>query len=271
MAPLDLYLFSTDVASARAAEAAGVASVIVDWEHHGKAGRQRGYDTELNAGTAADVRALADALSIPVTVRVDSLRGQCGADVERALDAGAETLMLPMAESAADVERFLTLVRGRARTLVQLETASLVDRVATIRDLPWDSAYVGLNDLMISRRADWLWTPLLDGTLDRVFDALAGRPVGFGGVTVMGGGHPIPFSLLLREMERLSCRLSFLRRTFWREIEGRDVAAELDAVRAAWRAARLRSPEAVARDHAALQALLGERTPARPEPALARA
>ena len=259
---LDLFLFTTDVGMARAAQDAGAASVIADWERYGKADRQSGYDTEINADTPSHVRALAGALRIPVTVRVDSLRGEAETDIERALDAGAEILMLPMAESAGDVERFLSLVRGRARTLIQVETAALAERVDTITGLGWDYAYVGLNDLMISRRDTWLWTPLVDGTLDRIYDALAGRAVGFGGVTIVSGGHPLPFSDLLSEMARLSCRLSFMRRTFWREIEGRHLGAELDAVRAAWHAARMRSPEAVTRDRASLRDRLGRLRPA---------
>ena len=259
--PLDLFLFTTDLQAAKAAEAAGVKSLIVDWERHGKQARQHGYDTEINAHTEDDVRVLADALAIPITVRVDSLAGDGERDIEVALDAGAKILMLPMAEKVSDVERFLALVRGRARTLIQIETDSLVREAADLRSLGWDYAYVGLNDLMISRRGTWLWTPLLDGTLDRLYDNLGDRPLGFGGVTIVGGGAPIPFTLLLHEMTRLGCRLSFMRRTFWREIEGRNLSAELDAVRALWQASHRRSESAIAQDHRALRQLLNAHAP----------
>lgn len=245
---MDLYLFTTDPALAKTAETAGVSSVIVDWERYGKSDRQAGHDTEINADTPADVCTLTDALTIPVTVRIDSLRGEAERDVETALDAGARVLMLPMAESVRDVDQFLRCVRGRARTLVQIETEGLVREVSALASLEWDAAYVGLNDLMISRGEPWLWGPLMDGTMDRIYDALDGRPVGFGGVTVLDGGHPLPFADLLGEMARHASGLSFLRRTFKREVAGRSMSAELAAVREAWHAARRRSPEQVESD-----------------------
>lgn len=247
--PLRLFLFTKDPATAVAAERAGVSSAIIDWEEQGKHDRQAAHDTEINLDTVDDLRRLAPSVSMPITVRVNG-GDRALTELEVALDAGARILMLPMATTAAEVERFVSRVRGRAETLIQIETQALVDRVADLRSIGWDYAFIGLNDLMISRGAHWLWEPLLDGTVESICESLAGRQVGFGGVTIIGGGYPLRFSALLLEMARLNCGLSFLRRTFRREIVGRDVAAELDAVRAAWRAAQLRSLSAVASDHA---------------------
>ncbi|MFO8099842.1 MAG: hypothetical protein R6T83_09520 [Salinibacter sp.] len=253
---LQLLLFTTDRSFAQEAEAAGVNSVIVDWEQHGKTQRQNGYGTEINTDTPADVARLASALSIPVTVRIDSARRRWDEAVACALDHGARRLMLPMAHTVADVDRFLAAVNGRAETIVQIETQSLVDQCADLRQLPWDHAYVGLNDLMICRNGNWLWEPFLDGTADRIFDQLQGRSVGIGGVTVVGGGAPIPFVALLREMARLGCQLSFLRRTFKREIEDRRLEPELRAVQAVWQAACQRGPDSIQQDHRRFQQLL---------------
>jgi hypothetical protein len=157
--------------------------------------------------------------------------------------------MLPMAKSAREVEKFLERVAGRARTIVQIETQSLVEDCAHLKALPWDYAFIGLNDLMISRGAEWLWEPLHDGTLDEVCGQLAGRRIGFGGITVIGGGEPLRFTDLLREYGRLGCTFSFLRRTFHKEIGDRDLRAELDAVQATWSAIVRRGPAAVQQDH----------------------
>lgn len=253
--PLRLFLFTPDPTAALEAQEAGVFSAIVDWEDQGKHDRQAGHDTEVNLDTVEDLKRVAQAVAMPVTVRVNG--GPRAADeLEVALDHGARILMLPMAKSAAEVERFVNRVAGRAETLIQIETQALVDDVASLSSIGWDHAFVGLNDLMISRAAHWLWEPLLDGTMDAIYAALPGRQVGFGGVTVVGGGHPLRFTALLQEMARLGCGLSFLRRTFRREILGRNVAAELRAVRSAWEAAQLRSPAAVAADHEAFLATL---------------
>jgi hypothetical protein len=258
---LALFLFTTDLKCALRAQEAGIDSVIVDWEWRGKRERQAGYSTEVNADTPEDVAALAERLRIPVTVRVDRMQENTGHDVELALDHGAGMIMLPMAEQASDVERFVRLVRGRATTIIQIETESLVQQCKALRSVDWDCAYIGLNDLMVSRRASWIWEPLVDGTVERIFDILHDRTVGFGGVTVVGGGKPLPFIELLREMARLGCRLSFLRRTFKAEILDRDICAEMGAVRAAWAAARRRGPEAVRRDHAEFRQRLVETRP----------
>ena len=267
--PLRLFLFAADLDTALRAEAAGVNSVIVDWERHGKHARQCGHDTEINDHSVAAVSRLSSRLGIPVTVRLNPLHEGTRAEVRRALDGGASTLMLPMAQSPDEVEAFVPVVAGRARTLIQIETQALADRCAALRSIDWDYVHVGLNDLKISRGDAWLWTPLLDGTIERIHRALAGRVVGFGGATVIGGGVPIPFVGLLREMARLHAGMALLRRSFLREAAGRDWGAELRAVRAAWDALHERTPAAERRDHDALTALLRTLSPA-PQPDLQR-
>jgi hypothetical protein len=261
-APLRLFLFTADLDTALRADAAGVDSVIVDWERHGKHARQRGHDTEINDHSVASVSRLSSRLDIPVTVRLNPLHEGTRAEVRRALNGGASTLMLPMAESPAEVEAFVRIVAGRARTLIQIETQALADRCAALRSIDWDYVHVGLNDLKISRGDTWLWAPLLDGTIERIHRALAGRVVGFGGATVIGGGVPIPFVGLLQEMARLHAGMALLRRSFLREAAGRDWKAELRAVRATWDALHARAPAAERRDHAALTALLRTLSPA---------
>ncbi|MFB2893475.1 aldolase/citrate lyase family protein [Aerosakkonemataceae cyanobacterium BLCC-F50] len=246
---LKLFLFSTDLSLAKQAETAGVDSIIVDWEQKGKGDRQTNYATEINCDTPEDVAALAEVLTIPVTVRINALDENSDREIKTAIDNGAKIIMLPMAEHPSEIERFIKLVNGRAETAIQIETQPLVEHCHSLRDLGWSFAYIGLNDLMISRQSKWLWEGVADGTVERIFDILSDRQVGFGGVTVIGGGKPIPFVELLSEMARLGCHLSFLRRSFKREIQGRDLNAEIEAVGAVWSAACRRQPEAILQDH----------------------
>ena len=253
---IDLLLFTPDPEFARQAEAAGINGIIIDWEQKDKGDRQQKYDTEINKDTVEDLQHIRAAVSLPVTVRINGLHPETEDEINSAVDNGADVIMLPMAESAADVEKFMALLDDRAQAIIQIETQSLVEQCEELRSLPWDAAYIGLNDLMISRGADSLWTPLIDGTIEHIYSVLSGRRVGFGGITIIGGGAPIPFTGLLREMAYYNCDLSFLRRTFRKEIEGRSIQDEIAAVRAAWTAARSRSELVSETDHLAFRQFL---------------
>lgn len=258
---LELALFTTDLLTAERAIAAGIQHVVVDWEIAGKATRQAGYATQVNQDSPEHVRALSER-SIPVLVRIDHLDPkQVAADVEIAIDCGAESIMLPMATEARQVQQFVDAVAGRARTIVQIETQPLVDDLSSLRSIGWNMAYIGLNDLMISRGAKWIWRPILDGTVEQIYEQLEGRKVGFGGVTVIGKGQPLPFTALFAEMARLGCEMSFLRRSFVADIPGREMSTEIRAVRALWQALKTRNDDAAARDHQDLIALLNKLDP----------
>lgn len=246
---LRLSFFTTDPDRAEIAENAGVDCIIVDWEKKGKGERQHGYNTEINTDTVGDVARLESKIEIPIVVRVNPMGTETAREIQRAIDYGASGLMLPMAREVEEVRQFVDMVGNAALTIVQIETQSLVENCEGLREIPWDAAYIGLNDLMISRDGSWIWEALFDGTVDFIFDCLSDRVVGFAGATVIGGGAPIPFTELLREMGRLGCQMTFLRRTFRREIQGRDMVSEINAIRTAWRATCRRSDEAVQRDH----------------------
>lgn len=250
--PLELLLFTTDVGFAQKAERAGIDGFLVDWETRGKTERQFGRDMEINADTVDDLARLSKAVSLPVTVRINGLGSDSADEVDLAIANGAQRLMLPMATSAADVAHFLDLVAGRAGSIIQIETQALVDAVDELTALPWDSAYIGLHDLMLSRGAASMWEAVLDGTVEHIFRTLRQRNVGFAGATVIGGGHPIRFTHILQELARLGAGLTFMRRSFRREIQDRDIRAEVTAIRSAWAAAHVRGPDAVASDRAAL-------------------
>ena len=254
--PLELLLFTADVKLAQAAEAAGVDGFIIDWESKGKAERQQGCDMETNTDTLDDLAHLARSVTRPVVVRVNGLGPGSADEIERALANGACGLMLPMAQTAAEVAHFLHIVKGRARTIVQVETEGLVTELHALKALPWDSVYIGLHDLMLSRGAASMWEAVLDGTVEHVFRTLEGRSVGFAGATVISGGYPIRFTQILQELARLGARLTFLRRSFRREIQDRDMTVEIKAMRAAWVASKVRGPTAIESDRAAFYANL---------------
>ena len=225
-----LFLFSTDASLAARAVASGVDYIIVDWERGNKLKRQAGTGFQIGEDTVKDVEELALGNGLPVFVRVNPLGLDTESEIALALRAGCQGIMLPMARDREEVSAFLSLIPEGVRTLIQIETRELATNPLSIVDLPWDFAHVGLNDLMLSRGAPTIWTAVLDGTVEKICKSLEGRRFGFGGITVVDGGSPIPARLVILEMSRLGCSMGILRRSFTADVTGRDIAYEVSAI-----------------------------------------
>lgn len=243
-----LILFSTNPAFIRQAVASGVRGIIVDWEYIGKQTRQAFADTQINCDTLDDlrqVRACTDAL---VICRINSYGVTSTEEIERAIKAGADELLLPMVRTVKEVETVLDQVEGRCGVGILMETVAATMLIDELAHLPLSRVYVGLNDLAIERKTPNIFTAVADGTVERIRHAFSHTPFGFGGLTLPDRGYPIPCRLLIGEMARLNCDFSFLRRSFYRDIHGPELAVEIPRILEALRQARLRSTATIARD-----------------------
>jgi hypothetical protein len=249
-----LFLFSTDTKMIADALAGGVSGIIVDWENDGKIERQTGADTQINHDTVEDLKRVRSCTGAWLICRVNPNRDgeKCAGEIEAAIDGGADEIMLPMVRSVAEVEAALKCADGRCAVGILIETSDAVMLAEQLGRLPLSRVYVGLNDLAIERGTRNIFESLADGTVDYVRDRVA-VPFGFAGLTLPDRGHPIPCRLLISEMARLSSDFSFLRRSFYRDMRGRDMAVEVPRILEAIRQARLRSPQAVARDRRDLE------------------
>jgi hypothetical protein len=245
---LDLVLFASVGPSAARARAAGLGSCIVDLEWQDKSRRQAGADTEINRDRPEDLEALRAAGISERLCRVDGPGRWTPHQIEAVLAAGATEILLPMVRDAADVRALLEAVDGRAKCGILVETPEAVARARELARLELDSVYVGLNDLAIGRGSSHLFVALLDGTVDRLRGAFAGRRFGVAAATTVDGGRPVPSRLLLGELARLDCGFTFLRRSFRRDLAGRDLATEVARIRSLWTELERRSPEQVAAD-----------------------
>ena len=258
-----LLLFSIDPAFIREAVRAGVEGIVVDWECAGKRERQRGADTEVNRHSVEDLRRVRAATDGLIVCRINN-SGATAAEIEQAIDAGADELLIPMVRGMREVEAVLDRVRGRCRVGILIETKDAVMLAPRLCALPLSRVYVGLNDLAIDRGAPNIFRAVLDGTVERVRRACP-LPFGFGGLTLPDCGRPIPCRLLIAEMARLDTDYSFLRRSFYRDVHrgsiAHDVARMLDAVATA----RTRGPARILQDHAELDAAIDALTSAADE------
>ena len=215
----------------------------------GKKARQKGENLELNYDSPEDLRRLSSVLKIPISVRINPVGSNTPSEVNNALNNGAKIIMLPMANSLKEIKRFLTIVDERAKTIVQIETPSLVKEIEDFRGLDWDYAYIGLNDLMVANGGHSIWEAISDGTTEAICKNLKGRKYGFGGSTVLGGGEPIIGDLILHELVPLGGCMSIMRRTFKREVLDRDLDAEIKALKSFVNCSEKRGTKAKLYDH----------------------
>ena len=255
---LELLLFTTEVGFLQESIAAGVDGAVVDWESRGKEARQIDADTQVNHDTVDDLRRVRGATAAKVICRLNGNGEWTPDEIDLAIEAGADELLLPMVRRVVEVERVLDRVGGRCPVGILVETRAATTIAPELARLPLARAYVGLNDLAIERGHRNIFSALADGTVERIRAAFASVPFGFGGLTLPELGHPVACRLLLAEMVRLDCRFTFLRRSYLRDVSGRDQRAAVASIRAATTRSRGRPPEAIERDRRELVAAVAE-------------
>ena len=247
-------LITRDPDTARRAEAAGVDRLFVDLEILGKRERQAGRDTVISGHSFDDIRRVRSALTTSeVLVRLNPPNPASAEEVERAIEAGAQLLMLPMFRTPEQLGAFAALAKGRVPVVGLVETKEAADAIREVARVPGVSElYIGLNDLHLALGKRFMFEPLADGTVDRLAAEIrgAGLPFGVGGVARVGEGL-VPGERVLGEHLRLGSTRVILSRTF-QKAPGAELAADLARLRDAEAAAARRSPEDVERERRAL-------------------
>lgn len=250
------------------AEDCGVSRIFVDLERLGKVERQGHLDTLISKHSMDDVaKVKAKLKNADLLVRLNPLHDNSRAEVDAAVQAGADTLILPMFRSAEEVEAFCQLVDGRVGVMPLVETlgaAQSIDQIVKIEGVT--EVYVGLNDLHLDMGLRFMFEPLANGVVDEIVRSIkaVGLPFGFGGIARVGEGV-LPGELVLGEHIRLGSGSVILSRTFHRKSENvSDIKAslnlkhELDKLIQAGDVLKLRPDQQVAADHQRLQAIVRE-------------
>jgi len=248
----ELFLFAREPTVVREATAAGVDGVVIDWERFEKHERQSDADTQISGDTADDLARVRAATKARVICRINPFGAHTGNEMEQALDAGADEVLLPMIRSADEVDATLELARSRCGVGILVETEEAVQGAAGLGTLPIARAYVGLNDLAIARNSASIFDAVADGTVERIRDAFQ-VPFGFAGLTRPERGVPVPCRLLIAEMVRLGCSFSFLRRSYQRDVARGEQRDAIVAIHDALDAAAARKGSTVDRDRRLLE------------------
>ena len=208
---------------AQIAETAGADRIFVDMEFIGKDQRQKGLDTVKSHHTFHDISVIKAAVeSAEVLVRVnpihDPLPDYPGSreEIDAAVEAGADIIMLPFFKTPEEVSAFLTMVGGRTKAMLLLETPEAVDRVDEILAIPGiDEIHIGLNDLSLGYGKKFMFELLSDGTVEQLCFKFRkkGIPYGFGGIASLGNGM-LPSEYIIKEHYRLGSSCVILSRSF---------------------------------------------------------
>lgn len=255
---LELVLFENDPKSALQHIQFGIESFLVDLELIGKDIRQMGFNTEINPGTMDDVRALSNISQARIWCRLNRFGSHTAYEVEEAIVRGAAVLILPMATTLQEVKDFLSLVGSRCESCIMIETQEGVRFAHELEAMPIDSIFFGLNDYAICAGSRNIFEAIENGTLEAVMRSTPTKRSGFGGLTHMSLGSPVPSAMLLEELSRLDCKFTFLRRSFRRDSLKINPSEIVQSINSYWQACKSRTPEKIAEDHQNFIKLLGQ-------------
>lgn len=208
---------------AQIAESAGVDWIFVDMEFIGKNLRQGGLNTVKNHHTISDISNIKKSVTkAKVLVRINPIHKtmenyfSSREEIEAAIKAGADILMLPYFKTMDEVKKFLNYVNGRTQTCLLVETPEavlLLDEILKLDGI--DMIHIGLNDLHLALGMKFMFELLADGTVDRLARIIKskGIPFGFGGLATLDGGV-LPGAAVLKEHYRLGSSMVIVSRSF---------------------------------------------------------
>ena len=258
MKKIQLMLITANPDVALYAEESGVDRMFVDMETLGKQDRQKNQNLPQNQHTFADVERLKKHLKkAEVMIRINPPHANTAEEVEKAIDAGADCIMLPYFTSAPEIESFLGFVNGRTKTNLLLETATAAARANGILSLPCDEVHIGLNDLRLTFNLKFLYETLAGGMVDFLCETAAKNNLsyGFGGVGALSKGSDIPPDLIIKEHVRLGSERVILSRAFtgpYTSVEdlraNTDLAKEVRLLRECELAAHKRNTDEIEKD-----------------------
>jgi hypothetical protein len=214
------------------AESCGVDRIFIDMEYIGKEERQAGLNTVKSHHTIADIVNIRSVISSSeLLVRINPIHNKTNKytsskdEIDAVIDAGADILMLPMLKNVRQVDEFVRLVGGRAKTMLLLETAESNENIDEFLQVEGvDEAHIGLNDMHLAYRKKFMFELLTDGTVERLCGKLKakGIPYGFGGIARLGYGM-LPAEKVIMEHYRLGSTKAILSRSFCNATEMTDM------------------------------------------------
>ncbi len=232
-----LMILTADPSFANKAQQAGIDRIFYDLEYINKRERQAGRNTVLSNNNIEDIPQIKKILcKSELLVRVNPIHQYSQIEINKAIDYGADILMLPMALDRTDVKNFIDMIDRRVKSCVMIETPQAMTRLDSILEINGiNELFFGLNDLHIGLGLKFMFEILSGGLVQYMAEKCnrKGIQFGFGGIARIGDGI-LPSDNILGEHLRLGSSSAILSRTFKGEeskIEEIILAKEVEKVR----------------------------------------
>lgn len=152
-----------------------------------------------------------------VLCRINPENPDSYSEIIKTVEAGVNGIIFPMVKSNNELEKIYKRCNRKLKIYILCETRESLNLSPELLNVA-DCIYVGLNDLNLSYGNTHNPLKILKTDLISNFrKKIIGPEFGFGGVTKIGCGFPIPTTMLLQELSRLDSKLCFLRRSFYRD------------------------------------------------------
>lgn len=214
---LDFMFITNNPLVAKVAQDCGVKRIWIDLETLGKEERQKGMNTVKSKHSLSDITALREVLDkSELLVRINPININSKAEIDEAIERGADMLMLPMFKTTEEVENFISFVGSRVNTTLLFETKESYELQDELLRLGgFDEAHIGLNDMHLSYGLTFMFELLSNGLVETMCNKfkVAGIPYGFGGIAKIGEGL-LPAECVIAEHYRLDSTRAILSRSF---------------------------------------------------------
>lgn len=221
MKKMILMYITNDINMSLTAESCGVDWIFIDLEIKGKEDRQGHLDTVISRHNINDIRKVKNVLTkSKLVVRINPIHDKSSTEINKVINSGADIIMLPYFKSYDEVRFFLKNVNKRVETCLLLETSEAVDNLDEILKLnDIDYIHIGLNDLHLSYRLNFMFELLSNGTVEAIISKIKKTNItyGFGGIAKLSDGM-IPSEFIIAEHKRLGSTMSILSRTFYNQL-----------------------------------------------------
>ena len=216
---LQMMYITNNPQIARIAEKYSVDRIWVDLEQIGKKERQGGMNTVQSTHTIEDVQVIRNSIEgkAKLQVRVNPIYDGSKAEIDKVLKYGADIIMLPFFSTTKEVEKFIDMVAGRARTCLLLETVGAEKNLDGILEIPGiDEIHIGLNDLHLQYHMNFMFELLSNGKVEEICNKIKGKgiPYGFGGIAKLDEGM-LPARHIIAGHYRLGSTMAILSRSFY--------------------------------------------------------